>query len=248
MKTSRSRASATAAELRRIVAAAALALLAGCVTPGTQAPPLSPAKGADAAGMVDVRVLIPDIAVDMRYAGSDNFTGAPVDGYRAARCFLLRPAAEALQRAEQAARAQGLRLKLFDCYRPVRAVRAFMAWVGNPDERTRARHYPSLPKPALRGEYIAPVSGHSRGATVDLTLVRCEADACMPLDMGTEFDFFDPLANTDDPRVTLEQRENRHRLRAVMEAAGFRNYDKEWWHYTLSPEPTPRRLYDFPIE
>ena len=123
-----------------------------------------------------------------------------------------------------------------------------MAWVDNPDQRTKARFYPALEKPALRGEYIAPVSGHSRGATVDLTLMRCDGDTCVPLDMGTDFDFFDTLANTDDPRITGSQREHRHRLRSAMEAAGFRNYDKEWWHYTLAPEPEPRRLYDVPIE
>ena len=198
--------------------------------------------------MVDIRALVPDIDLDMRYAGSENFTGAPVDGYAAARCYLLRPAAEALQRAEVSLRPQGLRLRLYDCYRPARAVRAFMAWVDNPDLRTKARHYPNLDKAALRGGYIAPVSGHSRGATVDLALLQCDAHQCTPLDMGTDFDFFDTLANTDDPRIDREQRNNRQRLRTAMEAAGFRNYDQEWWHYTLSPEPQPKRLYDFPIE
>lgn len=198
--------------------------------------------------MVDIRALVPDIDTDMRYAGSDNFTGAPVEGYAAPRCYLLRPAAEALRNAEVSLRAQGLRLRLYDCYRPVRAVRAFMAWVDNPDRRTKARNYPNLDKPDLRGGYIAPVSGHSRGATVDLTLLRCDAVPCAPLDMGTDFDFFDTLANTDDPRISDAQRQNRQRLRAVMEAAGFRNYEQEWWHYTLSPEPAPKRLFDFPIE
>lgn len=198
--------------------------------------------------MVDVRTLVPDIAMDMRYAGSDNFTGAPVDGYGAARCYLLRPAAEALARVERALRTKDMRLKIFDCYRPVRAVRAFMAWVDSPDLRTKARFFPTLDKAALRGEYIAPVSGHSRGATVDLTLMHCVGDrSCVPLDMGTDFDFFDTLANTDDPRIMGSQREHRHRLREAMEAAGFRNYDKEWWHYTLKPEPEPRCLFDFPV-
>ena len=246
-KTCRSRASASV--LRTLICAGTL-LLAGCATTTPGSPTLSPATTADAAGLVDVRTLVPDIVLEMRYAGSDNFTGAPVDGYGAARCYLLRPAAEALARVERALREQGMRLKLFDCYRPVRAVRAFMAWVDNPDQRTKTRFYPALDKPALRGEYIAPVSGHSRGATVDLTLMRCDGGggACVPLDMGTGFDFFDTLANTDDPRIEGTQRANRHRLRGAMEAAGFRNYDKEWWHYTLVAEPKPGRLYDVPIE
>jgi zinc D-Ala-D-Ala dipeptidase len=248
-KTSRSPVSAIATSVLRAACVATL-LLAGCASAPADAPPppLSPAATPAGAGMVDIRALVPDIDVDMRYAGSDNFTGAPVDGYAAPRCYLLRPAAEALQRAELFLRPQGLRLRLFDCYRPARAVRAFMAWVDNPDQHTRARHYPNLDKHDLRGGYIAPVSGHSRGATVDLTLLQCDADRCAPLDMGTDFDFFDTLANTDDPRIDGEQRKNRQRLRAAMEAAGFRNYDMEWWHYTLSPEPEPKRLYDFAIE
>jgi len=227
---------------------AAMVLFAGCATAPDAPPPLSPAATPAAAGMVDVRTLVPDIDTDMRYAGHENFTGKPVDGYAAPRCYLLRPAAEALRKAELSLRAQGLRLRLYDCYRPVRAVRAFMAWVDDPDLSTKARHYPNLDKRDLRGGYIAPVSGHSRGATVDLTLLRCEENRCTPLDMGTDFDFFDTLANTDDPRIRGEQRRNRDRLRMAMEAAGFRNYDKEWWHYTLSPEPEPKRLYDFPIK
>lgn len=197
--------------------------------------------------MVDVRTLVPDIAVDMRYAGSDNFTGAPVEGYLAPRCYLLRPAAEALARVERSLRTQDLRLQIFDCYRPARAVRAFMAWIDSPDQHTRSRFYPDLDKAALRGTYIAPVSGHSRGATVDLTLLHCDSAACTPLDMGTQFDFFDARANTDDPRITDAQRRHRHQLRTAMEAAGFRNYDREWWHYTLKPEPEPRLLFDFPV-
>jgi zinc D-Ala-D-Ala dipeptidase len=239
--------SAIAIDARR-GAGLALLLLAGCATAPDAPPALSPATTPPAAGMVDIRTLVPDIDTDMRYAGSDNFTGARVEGYAAPRCYLLRPAAEALANAELSLRAQGLRLRLYDCYRPVRAVRAFMAWVDNPDQSTKARHYPNLDKRDLRGGYIAPVSGHSRGATVDLTLMRCDGAGCTPLDMGTDFDFFDTLANTDDPRISEAQRQNRQRLRAAMEAAGFRNYDKEWWHYTLSPEPGPKRLYDFPIE
>jgi D-alanyl-D-alanine dipeptidase len=202
------------------------------------------------AGLVDIRTLVPDIAENMRYAGSDNFVGTPVDGYGAARCYLLRPAAEALTNAELALRREHKRLLIWDCYRPARAVRHFVRWAGDlADQRTRAAHYPNLDKRALLGDYIAPVSGHSRGATVDLTVMQCDAEDkhCHPLGMGTDFDFFDPKANTDSPKVTPAEHVHRAQLRAAMERAGFRNYAMEWWHYTLSREPSPNLIFDVPI-
>ena len=200
---------------------------------------------------MDIASLVPDIALELRYAGSDNFVGERIDGYHAPRCYLLKPAAQALQRVELALRKRHLRLKLFDCYRPARAVRHFVEWAGDPaDQRNKARYYPHLDKRALHGDYIAPVSGHSRGATVDLTLLECDGAglACSPLDMGTEFDFFDASAHTEAPSITPRQRANRERLRAAMERAGFRNYAMEWWHYTLAPEPSPQTFYDVPVQ
>ena len=200
--------------------------------------------------MVDIRTLVPDMSQQIAYAGSDNFVGVPVDGYEAPRCWLRREAAEALARVEQSLRARHQRLRIFDCYRPARAVAHFMRWVADgADQRTKAAHYPDLDKSQLTGGYIAPVSGHSRGGTVDLTLLQCDAqDAdCKPLDMGTGFDWFATLANTDSPEATAAQRANRHVLLDAMAAQGFRNYAMEWWHYTLQPEPTPRTLYDVPV-
>jgi D-alanyl-D-alanine dipeptidase len=210
--------------------------------------PIAAAETPEAAGMVDVRARIADLDVDMRYAGPNNFTGGRVDGYEAGRCFLQAPAADALARAEATLRAEGLRLRVYDCYRPARAVQHFVRWAADlGDQRTKATHYPNLSKRELLGDYISPTSGHSRGATLDLTLLRCEAARCLPLDMGTGYDFFDPRANTDSPAVSPQQRGNRERLRAAMAAAGFRNYPLEWWHYTLDPEPEPKRYFDFPI-
>ena len=211
-------------------------------------PVLSDAKAPAEAGLIDIRVLVPDIAEDIRYASADNFVGMPIDGYAAPRCYLLKPVAEALQRVEMTLRRNGLRLKLFDCYRPARAVRHFVRWAGDPaNQSTKPRYYPNLDKTELLGEYIAPISGHSRGATVDLTLLRCDL-RCEPLDMGTEFDFFDPRANTDSPQITSVQRDNRRRLRKAMEQQGFRNYPQEWWHYTLKPEPSPQTIHDVPVQ
>ena len=227
---------------------AALTLSACASAPST--PTVSPARTAAEAGLVDVSTLIPDLDLDMRYAGSHNFVGRTIDGYEAGRCYLLRPAAEALERVQRDLREQGLGLRTFDCYRPVRAVRHFVRWAKDLDDQaTKAEFYPRLPKTALLGDYIAETSGHSRGATLDLTLVRCNAGGreCTPLDMGTPFDFFDTQANTDAPGLADEQRGNRQQLRAAMERHGFRNYPMEWWHFTLSPEPTPQLAYDVPV-
>ena len=233
----------------RTIALAALLVACGCASTA-DVPQLSPSGTMDEAGMVDVRSLVPDIAQDIRYFGSDNFVGAPVDGYEAPRCFLKREAAEALARVERRLRERDQRLRLYDCYRPARAVAHFMRWASDPgDLKTKATHYPDFDKPQLLGEYIAPVSGHSRGATLDLTLLQCDVDGirCEALDMGTDFDFFGTRANTDSPEVSAAQRANRRRLRAEMLAEGFHNYPMEWWHYTFKPEPTPGRLYDVPV-
>ncbi len=233
----------------RVAAIAILIPACGCAST-TDAPTLSPATTMSEAGMVDIRTLLPDMAQDIRYYGSDNFVGERVDGYQAPRCWLKREAAEALARVERSLREKHRRLRVFDCYRPARAVAHFMRWAKDPaDVKTKPLHYPDLDKPQLLGGYIAPVSGHSRGATLDLTLLQCDAhDAdCKPLDMGTEFDFFGTRANTDSPEATDAQRANRHLLRDAMAAQGFRNYPMEWWHYTFQPEPTPGVLYDVPV-
>lgn len=233
--------------LRALLIASAI-LLAGCAS-APRAPRISDATTPDAVDLVDIHALVPDLSVDMRYAGSDNFIGRPVAGYDAPRCYLLRPVAEALARVDADLRRDGYRLHVFDCYRPVRAVREFVAWARDlSDQRTKAAYYPNLDKRVLLGDYIAETSGHSRGATLDLTLLQCAAaGACTPLDMGTDFDFFDERAHTDTPGIDASQRANRHRLRAAMARHGFENYVLEWWHYTLHPEPTPDRAYDVPI-
>lgn len=240
-----------------VIANRAVSRLAGVVLAATllcacasipSAPRLSPARTAAEAGLVDIRSHVPDIVQDIRYAGSENFVGAPIEGYEAPRCYLLEPVAEALRKVEQDLRQQDLRLKIFDCYRPTRAVAHFVRWANDPDDqRNKASYYPDIDKPDLLDGYIAPVSGHSRGATVDLTLLQCEGGQCEPLDMGTGFDFFDPLANTDSPSATPAQRRNRQRLREAMGRHGFVNYPLEWWHYTLQPEPTPKLMYNVPV-
>jgi D-alanyl-D-alanine dipeptidase len=231
---------------RHIVPFAALAM---SLAQAGETPAISAATSAVEAGMVDVQTLVPDLRVEARYAGSHNFVGAPVRGYEAARCYLLEPVAAALARVERTLRERSMRLSIFDCYRPVRAVAHFVEWANDPDDqRTKSAFYPRLDKRALLGDYIAPTSGHSRGATLDLTLMRCDGEKCAPLDMGTDFDFFDTRANTDSPEVTAAQRAHRELLREAMEKEGFRNYPMEWWHYTLQPEPSKDVAYDFPVK
>jgi zinc D-Ala-D-Ala dipeptidase len=211
----------------------------------------------------------PSIAQDMRYAGDVNFTGHAVPGYDAPECVLVRQAAEALKEVEADLKDKGLGLKAYDCYRPVRAVEAFVAWAKLPDDPEAKRtYYPNLDKNALFPDYIALQSGHSRGATLDLTLVpllppstptpdvgspSCTAQQAGlapdgSLAMGTSFDCFDVMANTEAQGLTEEEKKNRAMLVAAMQARGFRNYPKEWWHFTFQPEPFPTTYFDFPIE
>ena len=184
---------------------------------------------------------------EIRYFGSDNFVGKRVKGYQAPRCILQKKAATALVAAQAQAQKQGLSFKVFDCYRPQRAVNHFVAWVNDlNDTKTKAQYYPNLGKDKLLGDYIAAKSGHSRGATVDLTLVDVKTGK--ELDMGSGFDVFDPISNTDDPRITEAQRKNRHLLRDLMVAQGFAPYSMEWWHFSLKPQPYPNTYFDFPVE
>jgi D-alanyl-D-alanine dipeptidase len=186
----------------------------------------------------------------MRYASPDNFVGAPIDGYEKARCLLTVPAAEALALVQEDLAAQGYGLRVFDCYRPQRAVDHFVRWSRDPtDTRTRDRYYPGMEKSELlENGYIATLSGHSRGSTVDLTVVVLDDEGPgTPLDMGTPFDFFDPRSNTESPEITPLQLENRLRLRDAMAARGFENFPLEWWHYTIQFEPYPDDYWDVPV-
>jgi len=230
------------------LASAIVLSLLGAVQASAQAVKIAPARTTGQAGLVDITQLAPGIRLDMRYATANNFTGRPVPGYDAPKCFLLRPAATALAQVDADLRAEGYALQLFDCYRPAQSVRAFVAWAHDPREQSRkAIHYPDLDKPALLGDYIAETSGHSRGATVDLGLLDCRSDPCTPVDMGTDFDFFGPRAHTDAPEATPQQHRNRHILLQAMQRRGFANYPQEWWHFTLTPEPGPRTAFDVPV-
>jgi len=198
-------------------------------------------------GFVDVATRIPDLAVDLRYFGTNNFVGDKIDGYERPRCLLSAPAAKALATVQDNLAKQGLGLKAFDCYRPQRAVAHFVRWAQDlGDTRRKGDFYPEVEKRDLFQEgYIAERSGHSRGSTLDLTLVR-RADG-RELDMGSPFDFFSPNSWPSDKSVSAQARANRALLTDAMTRHGFKPYDKEWWHFTLANEPFPDTYFDFPV-
>lgn len=221
-------------------------------------------------GFSYLRDIAPTIMQDMRYASAQNFTNKVLPGYQASECILRDEVARALVRVQSSLKPQGYSLKVYDCYRPASAVRAFGVWARNLKDLSTKDYYPRLPKTGLFGKgYIAKRSTHSFGSTVDLTLVKLPArwqtdydsnhprrscisdDRERPLDnsveMGTRFDCFDVLSHTDHPAITGKARRNRQLLRSVMGRAGFANYRREWWHYSYKKRSYPRRYYDFNI-
>ncbi len=210
--------------------------------------------------LVYLRDIDASILQDMRYAGPDNFTGRRVPGYGASECVLLREATEALSRVQRALLPLKLSLKVYDCYRPRRAVRAFVDWVKEGEtavDPLLKRFHPNVSRSQLiEHGYLAAVSHHSRGDTVDLTLVQLPAKRVAPfsrntvygpctgpaqerapdasVDMGTGFDCLDPLSHTRAPGITALQRRWRETLVEAMGREGFRNYHKEWWHFTFA--------------
>ncbi len=221
---------------------------------------------------VDIKEVIPQIELDMRYYGPHNFVGEKIDGYEAPKCILTKEAAEALSNVQKDLEPFSLTLKIYDCYRPQRAVDHFVRWAREIDNtKTRKEFYPTVDKRNLfKDGYIDSKSSHSRGSTVDLTIVPLPiskqpeyipdkklSECYLPapkrfpdnsIDMGTGFDCFHELSHTVNKNVSRQQKANRLLLKTLMEKHGFKNYDLEWWHYTLKNEPYPKTYFDFPIE
>ena len=227
-------------------------------------------------GFVRLSEVAPEIAQEIRYTTAFNFVGEPIDGYLAPECILTEQAADALKRVAADLAARDLGLKVYDCYRPQTAVDHFVRWANGDDEAMKRAFYPEEPKGRLfaRG-YIARRSGHSRGSTVDLTLVRlpvaasvvpdgayprpdpetlprCDREADRfperDLNMGTAYDCLSPASATASRAVSAEARRNRQTLTDAMSRRGFRNYSKEWWHFTLRGEPFSSTYHDFSVE
>jgi D-alanyl-D-alanine dipeptidase len=197
---------------------------------------------------VDVKEFIPSVQLDIRYYTTDNFVGSRIDGYDAPKCFLTREAAVALKKVQEELTLDGQSLKIFDCYRPRRAVDHFVRWAKDLSDQTmKSKYYPSIDKENLfRDGYIAEKSGHSRGSTLDLTIIHLGSS--QERDMGTDFDFFDALSHTVNSGIRKSQQDNRIALKSVMERNGFKNLEEEWWHFTLKNEPYPDKYFDFKVE
>jgi len=222
-------------------------------------------------GFVEIREVIPDIVLDLRYFTNHNFLGVAVNGYNAEKCYISKAAADSLAKVQNELKKFSLSLKIYDAYRPQRAVDHFVRWANNlSDTLTKKEFYPTVDKSRLFIDgYIAQKSGHSRGSTVDLTIVpiplpyqpafdienQCKCFESTDkrfydnsIDMGSGFDCFHPLSHTENKELTAQQRANRLLLKSLMDKYGFRNLAEEWWHFTLRNEPFLKTYFDFEIK
>ena len=199
-------------------------------------------------GFTYVNKEIPDIKLELRYAGTNNFVGKPIAGYNKEVCILSTQATNALKKVQKELMSFNLSLKIFDAYRPQRAVNHFIEWAKNVNDTImKQEYYPDVDKENLfKEEYIATRSRHSSGSTVDLTLVDLKTRK--ELDMGTPYDYFGPQSWIHFMRLTTQQKANRLLLQTVMAKHGFRPYPQEWWHFTLRGEPFKNQYFDFPVE
>ena len=199
-------------------------------------------------GFVYIDEVIPEVVYDIRYAGAHNFVGKPIDGYKAERAILSERAARALKNVQKELIQKDYMLKVYDAYRPQRAVNHFMQWAREEnDTLMKSEFYPDVEKRHLfQLGYIATRSGHSRGSTLDLTIIHVET--CDNVDMGSPYDFFGKISHHNTSKITAAQKKNRELLRLTMRKNGFRSYSEEWWHYTYDAEPFRDTYFDFPVE
>jgi D-alanyl-D-alanine dipeptidase len=191
----------------------------------------------------------PEIITDIRYATTNNFTGNVVIGYEKEVCIITLKAAKILKQLNAELNQYGLNLKIFDAYRPKMAAKNFIDWANSNEDNLNIKetYYPNINRSETIGNYIADsLSTHSRGSTVDLTII--EKNTNNELEMGTIFDFFDKIANTANPNISNEAKKNRLLLKSIMEKYGFQNLWKEWWHYTLIDEPFRDEYFNFIVK
>lgn len=201
----------------------------------------------DSSGFVLLSEAVPDVILEIRYYSTYNFVGERIDGYEEPVAILSKEAAEALKQVSDELVEKGYRLKIFDAYRPQKAVTRFMNWALDIDDiRMKEYFYPELEKDVLFPQgYIMEHSGHSRGSTVDLTLFDMRTGK--EVDMGGTFDYFGELSHPDYTDLTEEQYRSRMLLREVMMKHGFMPLPEEWWHFTLENEPYPDTYFTFPV-
>ena len=201
----------------------------------------------DPSDFVVLADFVPGIIQEIRYYSTYNFVGDRIDGYEEPCALLTREAARALKSVSNEMNVRGYRLKIFDAYRPARAVKHFVLWgIEDLDLRMKPYFYPDLEKQELFAKgYIASQSSHSRGSTVDLTLL--DMSTGKEVDMGSPFDMFSEVSHPDYRGITEQQYDNRMILQQVMVRSGFSPIDCEWWHFTLNDEPFPDTYFDFPV-
>ena len=200
----------------------------------------------DKSGLAPVYTMIDDAAYDIRYYSSNNFTGNRITGYKAPVAYMTKESLKALAVAAEDLRKQGYRLLIWDTYRPQKAVDNFVTWINDPNDDGDKAFYPELKKSdLLKGNYIAEKSGHTRGSTVDLTLIKKDGSF---VDMGGAFDLFSEISHPDYKKLTRKQKHNRKILHDAMVKAGFNGIDSEWWHFTLKNEPYPDTYFNFDVE
>ena len=200
----------------------------------------------DKSDFAPVYTVIDDAAYDIRYYSSNNFTGNKIKGYKAPVAYMTKEALKALSIAADDLRHQGYRLLIWDTYRPQKAVYNFVEWINNPNDKGDKSFYPNLEKSnLLEGNYIMEKSGHTRGSTVDLTIIKKNGGY---VDMGGTFDLFSEVSHPDYKKLTKKQKQNRKILHDAMVKAGFNPIDSEWWHFTLKNEPYPDTYFDFDVE
>ncbi|MCM3748622.1 M15 family metallopeptidase [Paenibacillus pasadenensis] len=199
-------------------------------------------------GFVYLDEVIPNAQYEIRYFGEHNFVGRKINGYNAPLAIMTKQAAAALKEVQQWLALKGYGLKIFDAYRPAKAVQQFVAWSKDPkDQKMKKEFYPQVDKSkTFKLGYISSRSGHSRGSTVDLTLYSLKTGK--EVDMGSPYDFFGDISSHGTKKIGKEQALARSVLKRAMERSGFEAYSKEWWHYTLEKEPYPKRYFDFNVE
>lgn len=204
-------------------------------------------KKEDSSDFVLLSEVVPDAILEIRYYSTYNFVGDRIDGYEEPVALITKEAAKALKEVSDDVKSKGYRLKIFDAYRPQKAVTHFMNWAKDIDDtRMKEYFYPELDKSVLFDQgYIAEKSGHSRGSTVDLTLFDMKTQK--EVDMGGTFDYFGELSHPDYTNITEEQYNNRMILREAMLNHGFKPLNEEWWHFTLKDEPFTDTYFTFPV-
>ena len=213
---------------------------------GVSMPVMAETISSDKSDFAEISSVIDDAAFDIRYYSPNNFTGNKINGYKAPRAYLTKKALAALAKAADDLRQQGYRLLIWDSYRPQKAVDNFVKWINDENDPGDKSFYPELEKSnLLAGNYIMAKSGHTRGSTVDLTIIKKDGGF---VDMGGTFDLFSEVSHPDYENITDEQKRNRQILHDAMIKAGFKGIDSEWWHFTLKDEPYPDTYFDFDVE